>query len=162
MLAVDWIIILLLALFLLRGFSRGFIQELLSLVTWVSLALLIILFRQPLAAWLPLESIIVSQTGQEVVAALILLVLGLILSSLVRSLVSMIKLPMFKGVDRVLGAVAGAAKGAVLIMLLLLLGLQSPLISKAEWWQHSLLIPEFLKFEEQTKQLGGAVVATAL
>jgi len=141
MIWVDYVIIGVIALSAIISLVRGFVREALSLVTWVAAFLIAWLFFRELAVqlrpWIGVDSL---RLGA---AFLILLVASLILGGLIGYLGGkLVDKTGLSGTDRVIGVVFGAARGAVLVAVMVLLAGLTPLPNDP-WWQQSLLIPHF-------------------
>lgn len=141
MIWVDYIIIAIIALSALIGLARGFVREVISLVVWVAALAAAWFFYEPLAAqltpWIDTPSVRIG------VAVLILvfsvLIAGAILGYLLATLVDRTGLT---GTDRLLGMVFGAARGAVLVALVVFLASLTPL-TQDPWWDQSQLLDQF-------------------
>ncbi len=137
----DYFILGLISLSLLISLWRGFIKEAISLATWIVAVLVTMTFYAPFAdmltPWIELPS---ARTAVGVAGLfLIVLILGALVGSLAGQLVKKTGLG---GTDRVLGTVFGAARGIILVAILVMLaGLTA--LPRDPWWQTSQLIPQF-------------------
>jgi membrane protein required for colicin V production len=141
MIWVDYVIIGIIALSAIIGLARGLIREVLSLVIWVVAAFVAWTFHgsvaEQLTPW-------VSQPSVRVGVAFVLLVfavliLGAILGQVLTTLVDKTGL---SGTDRLLGVVFGAARGALLVAILVYLASLTPM-REDPWWKESALIGQF-------------------
>lgn len=120
---------------------RGFIKEAISLATWIVAVLVAMTFYDPFAdlltPWIELPS---ARTAASMVGLfLIVLILGAVVNFVAGQLVKKTGLG---GTDRVLGTVFGAARGIILVAILVLLaGLTA--LPRDPWWQASRLMPQF-------------------
>lgn len=126
---------------LIIGFIRGFARELISLATWFAAFAFAILYLKPLANQLPftLQSDIASMGVAFAIIFFGVLILGAIINYLLSSAVSSIGLG---GVDRLLGAIFGALRGCLIVVLMVILLGVTALPAKT-WWIESRFIPYF-------------------
>lgn len=138
---VDYVIIGILALSALIGLARGLIREVLSLIIWIVAVLVAWQFHGPLAEqltpWLSTPSVRVGVAF--VVLVFVVLILGAILGQLLTTLIDKTGLT---GTDRLLGVVFGAARGALLVAVLVYLAALTPM-PQDPWWSESRLIGHF-------------------
>lgn len=116
---------------------RGFVRELLSVVVWVAAAWLALRFSSVLGDWL--GAWIPSPTLALVAAFAVIfvgtLLVGAVAAFMARALVNQTGLT---GTDRVLGAVFGGLRGALVVgVLVLVAGLTT--VPRESWWQASLV-----------------------
>jgi membrane protein required for colicin V production len=141
MIWVDYVIIAILALSAVIGLARGLIREVLSLVIWVVAVLVAWTFYSPLAdqltPWLSTPSVRIGVAF--VILVFVVLILGAILGQLLTTLVDKTGLT---GTDRLLGVVFGAARGALLVAVLVYLAALTPM-PEDPWWKESRLIGHF-------------------
>ncbi len=141
MIWVDYVIIGILALSAVIGLARGLIREVLSLVIWVVALGAAWTFHKPLAEqltpWLTTPSV---RVGVAFVGLVFLvLILGAIFGQLLTTLIDKTGLT---GTDRLLGVVFGAARGALLVAILVYLAALTPM-PEDPWWKESQLIGHF-------------------
>lgn len=141
MIWVDFIIIGVIALSALISLIRGFVREAFSLAAWILAFWVAWTFFRELA--IQLEGMISVQSARLGVAFLILLVATLILGGLVNFLMrQLVEKTGLTGTDRLLGMFFGAARGALLVAILVLLaGLT--VLPTDPWWYESALIVYF-------------------
>ncbi len=146
MLWVDLAIIGIILLSALVGFTRGLLREVLSFAIWLGAVFVAWMFHKELAAELTRW---IANPAVRLGAAFLILVFGiLILGALFGHLLSMlVEKTGLTGTDRVLGVVFGAARGAVLVAMLVFLGALTPL-PEDHWWQGSFLIGRFQSLAE--------------
>jgi len=141
MIWVDFIIIGIIALSALISLLRGFVREALSLAAWILAFWVAWAFFRELAVHF--EGTISVQSARLGVAFLILLVATLILGGLVNFLMrQLVEKTGLTGTDRLLGMFFGAARGALLVGILVLLAGLTPL-PEDPWWYESTLIVYF-------------------
>lgn len=132
---VDWALLTVLVLSLAVGLWRGLVFEVLSLLGWVAAYVAAQVFAPAVAAWLP-----VGAPGSALnqgaafaatfVAALVVWAIG---ARLLRALIHATPL---QAIDRVLGAVFGLLRGAVLLLAVATVVALTP-AARAPAWQHS-------------------------
>ncbi|MGN0921426.1 MAG: CvpA family protein [Cellvibrio sp.] len=152
MIWADWAIVLILGLSCLVGLIRGLIKEAFSVVIWVAAALTAKIFGSPVSVLL--TSVIETPSLRLVTAYAILfvgvLLLGAMLSYLVSSLVRATGL---SGTDRLLGVLFGAARGFIIVMILVIWLPEILPVQEDGWWQQSTLLPFFVECEQWTVDL---------
>lgn len=142
----DWTIVVILAVSCLISIKRGFVKEALSLLVWVAAFVVASIFDERLAVLMthliPTPSLRAMTAFAALFAAT--LVVGAMLNYLIGELVRMTGL---SGTDRLLGMVFGLARGALLVLaVVILLPVLVP-VNQDPWWHESALIPRFLMFE---------------
>lgn len=156
----DWAIIAIISVSSLISLKRGFVREAFSLLTWVAAFIVARLFTAPLAALL--ASSIETPSVRLVVAFVLLFAATLILGALVANLLSaLVKATGLSGTDRVLGMGFGLARGALVVVALLILAGMTPM-PQDRWWQESRLIPHFALMESWTREVAAEVSAALL
>ncbi|MCU7839705.1 MAG: CvpA family protein [Candidatus Thiodiazotropha sp. (ex Troendleina suluensis)] len=141
MLWIDILIIAIIALSAIISLIRGFVQEALSLATWIAAFALAWFFFRPLA--IELEPWIDVQSIRLGVAYAIILLLVLILGGVVNHFMKvLVDTTGLSGTDRLIGIFFGVARGAVVVAILVLLAGLTP-FPNDNWWQASRLIPYF-------------------
>jgi membrane protein required for colicin V production len=138
MVIVDYILIGAFAVSLVIGYFRGFFREALSLVNWM------------LALWLawrfsglldPVLAGVSSPMLKLWLGRVIVFVGALLVGALLSHLVALlIRKTGLTGTDRALGMVFGAARG-VLVVGILVIGFQMLEMDQEPWWQDSLIVP---------------------
>jgi membrane protein required for colicin V production len=141
MTVVDVVVIFVICLSALFSLIRGFVKESISLATWIIAIWLAATFAPKLAAALP--SGIESEAVRQAVGFGILFVLTLIVGAIVNTLVNqVVKKTGLSGADRVFGVAFGILRGALIIMVFVVIGGMTPL-PDSEWWQSSTLLQWF-------------------
>jgi len=151
MIWVDYLILGIIGLSAVIGFARGLIREVLSLAVWIAAMLIAWLFFRDLAEllvpWISTPSV-------RWAAAFLILVFGVLLVGAILGyvLTTLVKKTGLTGLDRLLGALFGAARGAVLVALLVFAAALTPL-PEDPWWQQAQLIAPFHQLAERLLDL---------
>ncbi|MHB1229477.1 MAG: CvpA family protein [Halothiobacillus sp.] len=138
---VDYAIIGVVLVSTLISLVRGFIKEVLSLLTWVAAFAIALGFSQPASVFIPKAVDIPS--ARVALAFLSLFVLVLIVGGIINWAIStLVNKTGLSGTDRSVGMVFGLARGVFIIAILILLA-QLTAMPKESWWQSSILLPQF-------------------
>ena len=166
---VDWAIIAVVAISSLISLKRGFVKEALSLISWIVAGVVAWSFGGALSAHL--ETVIDTPSARVIAACAILFVATLLVFALVNFLIGeLVRVTGLSGTDRLLGMVFGAARGGLLVVLLVGLVSLAP-VDQDPWWQQSQLVPHFLMVADWSKNiildwsgqwLGGALAQPSL
>lgn len=159
----DALILSVIVISSLISLSRGFVKEALSLVTWIVAAIIAWMFGGSLAHHF--QPYIDTHSLRVIAACAILFLVTLLVGALVNFLVTqLVRATGLTGTDRLLGMVFGAARGLVLVVILIGLLSLAP-IDQDAWWQQSTLIPHFLLIADWSKNfilgLSGEWISTA-
>ena len=150
MIWVDYVIIGIIGLSALISLVRGFVREALSLAVWVFAFWISWQFFRDLALHLDWVSVPSVRLG---VAFALLFVTTLIIGGLVNYLVGqLVDKTGLTGTDRMIGILFGAARGMLLVAVLVLLAGLTPL-PEDPWWGQSLLIGYFQELAIWLKSL---------
>ncbi len=142
----DWIIVGILSLSCLISLIRGFVKEALSLANWVAASIVAVVFDEKLAELL--VNVIATPSLRNIAAFAILFVATLIVGAMVIYLISeLVKRTGLSGTDRLLGVIFGLARGAIIVLVILIFLPMIVPVNEDDWWQSSELIPHFLEFE---------------
>lgn len=137
---------------------RGFVREALSLAVWLLAFLGATVFHQEMALYF--SDLVDTPSLQALVAWVVLFFGILILGSLAVFLISqLVASTGLSGTDRFLGALFGAGRGFIVVMVLLIIVPGILPVSQDPWWQESLLIPHFLACENWVMEAGGILLA---
>ena len=120
---LDYIIIGIVLLSSLFGFSRGLVRESFSLVAWVSAFLFGIWFGPSLAEY---SEYLGEERFGQIAAFLIVIVVTLLLASMIQwGLGQLVARTGLSGTDRLLGLLFGAARGGLLVTIFLMVRSES-------------------------------------
>lgn len=137
----DFIIIGFILLSVLISLSRGFVREALSLATWVIAAYVAFTYAHDSADLL--KGMIENPHTRTIVAFaalfLFVVIVGGLFNYFVGRVISISGLGFF---DRILGIVFGAARGILVVALVIIMIKGTSLVERG-WWRHSQLIPLF-------------------
>ena len=138
---VDVLIIAIIALSAVISLIRGFVQEALSLATWIAAFALAWFFFRPLSVqlepWIDVPSIRLGVAYGTIL--LVVLIVGALVNYLMKTLVETTGL---SGTDRLIGIFFGVARGVVVVSILVLLAGLTP-FPQDSWWNDSQLLPYF-------------------
>ena len=150
----NWVDALILAVILISSLislSRGFVKEALSLVTWVVAGAIAWMFGGSLAHHF--QPYIDTPSVRVIAACGLLFLVTLLVGALVNYLLTqLIRATGLTGTDRLLGMVFGAARGLLLVVILVGLLSLAP-VQHDIWWKQSTLIPHFLLIADWSKNL---------
>lgn len=149
----DYIILGIVGISVFLGLRRGFVSEAFSLAIWVAAFVIAKLFSNPLVV---LAGHLVNPPSFRMPVAFVLLFIAtLIIGGLVQRLLSeLVKVTGLSATDRMLGLVFGAARGALIVIVTLGVLSRTTDMPKDPWWRQSVVIPEMMKFEAWSTQLG--------
>ncbi|WP_312976904.1 CvpA family protein [Stutzerimonas nitrititolerans] len=148
---VDWAIVAVIVISSLISLKRGFVKEALSLLTWIIAGVVAWMFGGALSHHL--AEFISTPSAQVIVACAILFVATLLVGALVNFLIGeLVRVTGLSGTDRFLGMVFGAARGGLLIVVLVGLLSLAP-VQEDLWWRESALVPHFLLVADWSKNL---------
>ena len=150
---LNWADLVILGIILIStGISllRGFFREAISLATWVAAFWVALNFSSDQTHLL--ESLIDTPSIRAGTSFGILFLVTLILGSLInRAMQRLIDFSGFGGMDHLMGMVFGAARGILIVSLLVLMAGLTPLPQDG-WWQESLLMGHFQEVSEWLRE----------
>jgi len=146
----DIIVVSIIALSLFFGFWRGFVKEILSILTWIAALLIARIYSEFLT---PMFSGFVDDTSvRYVLAFAVLFILTMMLGTLLNHFMSkLITVTGLKFTDRLLGGVFGLCRGVIIGLLILFFA--GPFYSGSIWWQSSSIVPYGIELIELSKVL---------
>ena len=132
---LDWVFVAVLAASLLLGAWRGLVYEVLSVLSWIAAFIVAQWLAPDAAAMLPVSgwSQPVRYAAGFVLVFIAVVFAGGLLAWIVKKLVEAVGL---RPVDRMLGALFGLFRGAILALALAVVVNATPLRS-ADWWTES-------------------------
>ena len=128
-------------LFTVIGVVRGFIREVLSLISWVLAFWVAFTYAETVAAWLttyidaPLLRVVAGFAALFICTLLVLTIVSVLIHKL-------LALSAIKGTDRALGGLFGGVKAFVVVAALMLLAGQT-VLPQQMWWRESMLATQF-------------------
>lgn len=140
---LDYALLTIIALSALYSVFRGFVREILSLISWVMAFWIAIKFAPRLAETF---ADFISIPEIRFIGAFLLIFLLIMVGSIFisRLLVSLLQAGGLRPFDRLVGAGFGMARGIVIVTVLVLLAGQSPLTDEPAW-QQSRMVPYLQK-----------------
>lgn len=140
MVVADFVILGIVIFSAVVGLIRGLLKEALSLATWIVAVWASLNFAHELAPFFAerIESPVMRLLVGGVIIFVVVLVVGGVLNYLISVAVRSTGLT---GTDRVLGVIFGAARGGVIVALLLAFLAGILPLREESWWSESKLIP---------------------
>lgn len=143
----DWAIVAIIGISSLISIKRGFVKEAISLVKWALAFFIAVAFADRMA--LLMTDLVDSASLRFLISFIVLFALTLVVGSMVVYLLGeVVRMTGLSGTDRLFGMVFGLARGVIVVMALLILLPMAFPVRQDEWWQQSILIPQF-SFMEQ-------------
>lgn len=147
----DFIIIGFILLSVLISLSRGFVREALSLLTWLLAAYVAFTYAHESADLI--KGMIQNPHTRTIVAFvalfLFVVIVGGLFNYFVGRVISISGLGFF---DRILGIAFGAARGILVVALIIIMIKGTSLVERG-WWRHSQLIPQFTPLTQTMEDL---------
>ena len=138
---IDYVIIAVIGFLAFTGILRGFVLGVFSLGGWIAGGWLVLAFGGRSSELL--GDYVASPELRYLIASLSLFFAAVLVTGLLaRMLGTVVEKQGLSGANRVLGMILGAARGALLVTLLVLLARLTPLPENA-WWSESLLLGFF-------------------
>jgi membrane protein required for colicin V production len=136
----DMIIAGIMFVSILIGVVRGFVKELISLVTWVVAIVLALLYRSVFAHYLTFTKM---QAVREITAFVLIFVGVVFIGAIINYFIgSMVRRTPFSVADRMLGSLFGVLRGVFFMTILVLLGGLTP-FTQENWWRQSYCMRQF-------------------
>ncbi len=142
---MAWFDIAILGIILLStliSLVRGFVKEAVSLATWLVAGFLAVTYYPVLAGYLStwIESPTLSQAAAFAILFICTLIVGGIVNYMIAQLVDKTGL---SGTDKMLGMIFGAARGILIVAMIVLFAGLTPM-PQENWWQQSQLVGYFM------------------
>lgn len=133
---LDWVFAAVLLLSVLLGAWRGLVFEVLSVLSWIAAFVLAQWLALDVAHYLPMSG--ASDMVRYAVGFLLVFIATVMFGGLVAALLKKLMASVgLRPVDRVLGAVFGAARGVLLLLLATLLAAMTPFKASSAWQESS-------------------------
>jgi membrane protein required for colicin V production len=137
--STDYLVIAGIVISAVVGALRGFLREVVAVVTWLLALFLAWHFSDLVAPHL--GGLLAGSSVRIWAARAILVIVILLIGAGIGALLShYVRLSIFSGADRFLGLAFGAVRGLVLLGVLVILG-QLLRLEDERWWRQSLVIP---------------------
>ncbi len=135
MAVLDWVFLAVLAASLLLGAWRGLVYEVLSVISWIAAFLGAQLFAPDVAALLPMGN---ATQAVRYLAAFLLVFIAVVFTGalLAWGIKKAIEAVGLRPVDRVLGAMFGVLRGALLLMAVAVV-VNMTSLQRSSWWTES-------------------------
>ncbi len=148
---LDLVIIGIILISTLISLVRGFVKESISLVSWILAGFIAFRYFSALAELL--LPYVESPTIRAGAAFSVLFVSTLIIGAIINFMASqMVSKTGLSGTDKSLGMVFGAARGMLIVTLIVLLAALTS-IPKEAWWQDALTIDYFTQMADWLKDM---------
>lgn len=145
----DLLIIGIIVLSALISVIRGFVKESISLVTWIIAGVIAFRYFAPMSELL--EPYVSAPMVRSVTAFAILFICTLLVGAIVNFIMSqLVSKTGLSGTDKALGVVFGAARGVLIVTLVVLLASLTPM-PDTQWWQDSAMVGFFQQLGEWVK-----------
>jgi membrane protein required for colicin V production len=137
--AADYLILAVVLISALVGLFRGFLREIIALVTWILAVFIAWRFSGAIEPHLGglLDSPAVRPWAARAIVFLIVLLIGWAVGAVV---VHFVRLSIFSGMDRFLGLLFGLLRGVVIVGIFVILA-QTLRLDREKWWSRSMLVP---------------------
>lgn len=150
--AVDIVIVAVVAISGLISLVRGFVKEAMSLIIWLAAFAVAITFSDIVATFL--VNLIELASMRQLVAWGGLFIGTLLLGAVVNFLFAkIIDSTGLAGTDRTLGFVFGIFRGLLIVLAIVIILPKAVPVEQDLWWKQSTLIPVFEGFESWGKQV---------
>jgi membrane protein required for colicin V production len=137
--STDYLVIAGIVISAVVGALRGFLREVVAVITWLLALFLAWHFSDLVAPHL--GGLLAGSSVRIWAARAILVIVILLIGAGIGALLShYVRLSIFSGADRFLGLAFGAVRGLVLLGVLVILG-QLLRLEDERWWRQSLVIP---------------------
>lgn len=146
---LDLVIIVIIVLSALISVIRGFVKETISLITWIVAGILAFRYFAPLAV--VLEPYVSAPTIRNITAFAVLFISTLVIGAIINFIMSqLVDRTGLGGTDKALGVIFGAARGVLIVTMIVLLASLTPM-PETSWWQDSAMMGFFQQLAEWLK-----------
>ena len=151
---MSWLDIVIIGVILLSALIsviRGFVKEFISLVTWIMAGIIAFRYFAPLGDML--EPYISAPTLRNVSAFAVLFVSTLVIGAIINFIMSqLVDRTGLGGTDKALGVIFGAARGVLIVTMLVLLASLTPMPEES-WWRESATVGFFQQLAEWLRNI---------
>ncbi len=140
--ALDWVFVLILVGSVLIGALRGLVFEVLSLISWVLAFFAARLWGAQVGMWLPMQEM---DEGVRIAAGLVIVFVAAIFSLglVIRIIGKLVQIVGLRPFDRTLGALFGALRGVLLLVLIALVFMLTSM-RESQIWNTSVFAPHLV------------------
>lgn len=140
--ALDWVFVVILVGSVLIGALRGLVFEVLSLVSWVLAFFAARLWGAEVGMWLPMQEM---DEGVRIAAGLVIVFVVAIfaLGLVIRIIGKLVQIVGLRPFDRTLGALFGALRGVLLLVLIALVFMLTSM-RESQIWNTSVFAPHLV------------------
>lgn len=147
----DIAILVVILISCLISLVRGFVKESISLATWLVAGFIALKYHPAMSQLL--APYIESPTIGLAVAFAVLFILTLIVGAIVNYMISqLVSKTGLSGTDKMLGMLFGAARGVLIVSMVVLFAGLTPIPSES-WWQESMMVEHFMKVAIWIKEI---------
>jgi membrane protein required for colicin V production len=135
MLTLDWIFLAIVGFSMVLGLWRGLVFEVLSVISWIAAFVLAQWFAPDVAQWLPMAGAteVVRYAAGFLLVFVAVVFTGGLVAFVLKKLVAAVGL---SPADRMLGAVFGAVRGVLLLLVIAVVAGMTP-VHTAPWWREA-------------------------
>lgn len=153
MTGVDLIFAAIMLVSVLVGVLRGFVKEVLSILSWIVAIWLAINFCAPVGEWIAQYISIPHQKFREWAGFAAIFIGTLFAFAFITYLVTklLVRGPI-KGLDRVLGVLTGAVRALAIIIVFLIVA-RGFNMQTQDWWMQSQIIPKMMPLVDFTERM---------
>lgn len=140
--ALDWVFVVILVGSVLIGALRGLVFEVLSLISWVLAFFAARLWGAQVGMWLPMQEM---DEGVRIAAGLVIVFVVAIfaLGLVIRIIGKLVQIVGLRPFDRTLGALFGALRGVLLLVLIALVFMLTSM-RESQIWNTSVFAPHLV------------------
>ena len=152
MYVIDTAILIVIVLSCVFGFWRGFVAEVLALLTWLAALWVAYIYSEDLSGSELLVNVIENSSVRLVAVYAVIFMVVMLLGGLLNQLLSkLFTMAGSKLADRVLGGVFGLVRGVIIVMVILFISNAFLSVSGTEQWRQSTLVPHGMDMIERSR-----------